>query len=331
MSQQVNAKAVGLFSISAIALFVFGILVFGSGDWFKNQDRLEMVFKGSVKGLGAGSSITYRGVRVGEVESINISLYGYDINVRVIGLIVQQESDHELFKFESDRGVLFKKLIKQGVRAQLVQESLVTGRLQIQFEFFEGLDGYAPVSKSGYTVIPTVPSEIEMIGKTISSLAEKFGNLPVKEISNNLAAVAKGLNSVVNSDEVKSTMTNLSQGLFHLNSLLAELDSDKEEMTDEFIEASRALKNMANALSSTANNSEPLLKGAETSLKKLNELLAQSSKTLATYERLVQPGSEISVTLIQTLQSFDRASEQVRQLAETLQRNPESILTGKQR
>jgi len=331
MSQQVNAKTIGLFSIGAIAFFVFGILVFGSGDWFKNQDRIEMVFKGSVKGLGVGSSITYRGVRIGEVESINISPYEEDLNVRVVGLIVQQQSDHKLFKLEVDRDAIFKKLINQGVRGQLVQESLVTGRLQIQFEFFDGLDGYAPTSQSGYIVIPTVPSEIEMFGKTLSSLVEKFGDLPVKEISDNLAAVAKGLNSVVNSDEVKSSMTNLSQSLFHLNSLLAELDLDKEEMTNEFIAASRALKGMANSVSSAANKSEPLLKGAENSLKKLDKLLAQSSKTLATYEKLVQPGSELSVTLIQTLQSFDRASEQVRQLAETLQRNPESILTGKQR
>jgi phospholipid/cholesterol/gamma-HCH transport system substrate-binding protein len=162
-------------------------------------------------------------------------------------------------------------------------------------------------------------------------LVEKLGDLPVKEISDNLAAVAKGLNSIVNSDEVKSSMTNLSQSLLHLNSLLAELDLDKEEMTNEFIAASRALKVMANSVSSAANKSEPLLKGAENSLKKLDKLLVQSSKTLVSYEKLVQPGSELSVTLIQTLQSFDRASEQVRQLAETLQRNPESILTGKQR
>lgn len=331
MSKQVNAKTIGLFSIGAIVLLVFGILVFGSGDWFKNQDRVEMVFRGSVKGLGEGSSITYRGVRIGEVESVHISIYEDDINVRVVGLIVQQQVDNSLFASETDRDAVFKNLIKQGVRAQLVQESIVTGRLQIQFEFFDGTDGYAPSSQSGYIVIPTVPSEIEMLGKTLSTVVEKFADLPVKEISDNLAAVAKGLNSLVNSDEVKSSMTNLSQSLFHLNSLLAELDLDKEEMTSEFIAASRALKGMANSLSSAANKSEPLLAGAEKSLKKLDKLLAQSSKTLAAYEALAQPGSELSVTLVQTLQSFERASEQVRQLAETLQRNPESILTGKQR
>jgi len=333
MSQQVSARTIGLFSIGAIVLFVIGILFFGSGDWFKNQNRIEMVFTGSVKGLGVGSSITYRGVRIGEVESVNISLYedGNDINVRVVGIIVQQQSGSSLFGFEINSDELIRKLINQGVRAQLVQESLVTGRLQIQLEFYGNLDGYAPQSQSGYIVVPTVPSEIEIFGKTLSEMVKKIGDLPIQDISENLAAVAKGLNNVVNSDEVKTSMTNLSQSLVHLNSLLMVLDRDKEEMTDEFITASRAVTGMANSLSAAANKSEPLLVGAANSLQKLDKLLEQSGRTLVTYEKLVQPGSELSVTLVQTLQSFERASEQVRQLAETLQRNPESILTGKQR
>lgn len=333
MSQQVNARAIGLFTIGAIVCLVVGILVFGSGDWFKGQDRIEMVFTGSVKGLGVGSSITYRGVRIGEVESINISFYEDEnnINIRAVGLIVQQQSDSSLFEKMANSDEIFRNLINQGVRAQLVQESLVTGRLQIQLEFFEDREGYAPPSQSGYIVVPTVPSEIEIFGETLTDLVEQFRDLPIKEISNNLASVAEGLNLLVNSQEVKTAMQNLAQSLVHLNSLLAKFDQDKELISDEFLAASRAVKGMADSLSEAANQSQPLLAGATGSLKKLDRLLDQSSRTLTTYERLVQPGSELSVTLIQTLQSFDKASEQVRQLAETLQRNPESILTGKQR
>lgn len=333
MSQKMSARAIGLFTIGAIVSAVIGILLFGSGDWFKQQDRIEMVFSGSVKGLGVGSSITYRGVRIGEVESINISLYEGEnnINIRVVGVVIQQHSDNSLFKFSTDRKEIFKALIKKGVRAQLVQENLVTGRLQIQLEFFADKDGYAPPSQSGFIVVPTVPSEIEIFGETLSKLVEQFDGLPIKDISNNLAAVAEGMNSLVNSTEVKSSMRDLSGSLSHLNSLLGKLDQEKGEITGELLLATRAVKEMADSVAIAADKSQPILTGAASSLKKLDQLLAQSSKTLSTYEKLVQPGSELSVTLVQTLQSFERASEQVRQLAETLQRNPESILTGKQR
>ncbi|WP_250655601.1 MlaD family protein [Alkalimarinus coralli] len=333
MSQQMNARAIGLFTIGAIVSAVIGILLFGSGDWFKKQNRVEMVFTGSVKGLGVGSSITYRGVRIGEVESINISLYEDEnnINIRTVGVIIQQQPGNSLFKFSTDHDEILRTLIAQGVRAQLVQENLVTGRLQIQFEFFEDRPGYAPPSKSGYIVVPTVPSEIEIFGETLSKLVEQFGDLPIEDISNNLAAVAEGMNNIVNSEDARLSMRNLSQSLQHLNSLLSELDEEKDEITGELIAATRAVKGMADSVASAADSSQPLLIGAASSLKKLDQLLAQSSRTLSTYEKIVQPGSELSVTLVQTLKSFDRASEQVRQLAETLQRNPESILTGKQR
>ena len=331
MSQQVSARAIGLFSIGAVVLLVIGVLIFGSGDWFKAQDRLEMVFTGSIKGLGVGSTVAYRGVRIGEVESIDISLYKDDINIRVVGLIVQGQSDTSLFGGETDSRKVFKRLVAEGMRAQLIQESLVTGRLQIQLEFYEEREGYAPASQSGYPVVPTVPSEIEMLGETVKAFVHKFKDLPINDIANNLASLTGGLNTIVNSDEVKVSMANLSQSLVHLNSLLADLDREKEVITGEVIGATRAVKGMADSFTEAANRTKPLIAGAENSLKMLDKMLVQSSSTLATYERLIQPGSELSVTLIETLQSFDRTSDQVRQLAETLQRNPESILMGKQR
>lgn len=333
MAQKMSARAVGLFTVGAIICTVIGILLFGSGDWFKQQTRIEMVFSGSVKGLGVGSSITYRGVRIGEVESINISFYEGEnnINIRVVGVIVQQQPDNSVFKSSTDQHVIYQSLIKQGVRAQLVQENLVTGRLQIQLEFFQDQPGYAQPSQSGFIVVPTVPSEIEILGETLTKLVEQFDGLPIKDISNNLAAVAEGMNQIVNSEEVKSSMTHFSTSLVHLNNLLAKLDKDKGVITDEVLAATRAVTGMANSVATAADKSQPLFDGATASLKRLDALLQQSGQTLATYEKLVQPGSELSLTLVQTLQSFERASEQVRQLAETLQRNPESILTGKQR
>ena len=271
MSQSVSARAIGLFTIGAIISAVVGILLFGSGDWFKQQDRLEMVFTGSVKGLGVGSSITYRGVRIGEVESINISLYEGEnnINIRVVGVVVQQQSDNSLFQLGSDRDAFFKGLIERGVRAQLVQENLVTGRLQVQLEFFKHKKGYAPPSQSGFIVVPTVPSDIEVFGETLSKLVEQFDGVPIRDISNNLAAVAEGMNNIVNSQEAKSSMRNLANSLVHLNNLLEQLDNDKGKITGELLAASRAVKTMANSVTSAADKSGPVLAGAAESLKKL--------------------------------------------------------------
>ena len=76
MSHKVNAKAIGAFTILAVVLLVAGVLTFGSGDLFRTEYDVEMVFTGSVKGLNKGSAITFRGVRIGEVKEVNLDFEG---------------------------------------------------------------------------------------------------------------------------------------------------------------------------------------------------------------------------------------------------------------
>ena len=65
--RKVNSKLVGAFVLGAIALFMAAVIVFGKGHFFRPTLPVVMYFTGSVKGLQAGSAITFRGVTVGQV------------------------------------------------------------------------------------------------------------------------------------------------------------------------------------------------------------------------------------------------------------------------
>ncbi|TQV86149.1 MCE family protein [Exilibacterium tricleocarpae] len=319
MSQQVSARNIGLFAIGAILVLTAGLLVFGSGDWFQPEQKVEMAFEGNVKGLAIGSYITFRGVRIGEVRTMNLELDESEtrIVVRVTGIIVPQGDDPDPIT-QGEHLALIQNLVAQGVAAQLVAENMVTGRLQVQLEFFEDLEKFSLPSKYNYPVIPTVPSDYEIVADVVQDLVDDF------------KAIAQGLNNILGSEESQATAQQLRAAITHLNSILSVLDNDKETLSTELMAATQSVRQMADSINEAAVTARPALKSASASLALLDTTLQGAMSTLKTYQQAIQPGSELSVALIQTLGAFERSADQVRQLAETLQRNPESLLMGKQ-
>ncbi len=315
-TQAASAQKIGLFTLGAIAIMVTGVFVFGSKNWFAIEQKIEMVFRGSVKGLSAGSLITFRGVPIGEVQQIEIVTTNdnTEINIRVIGKLVVREKG-EASSIRREMLKVLDDLVERGVAAQLVSESIVTGRLQVQLEFYRNLPRFSPPSQYGYPVIPTVPSDIEIIGKTVEKLISYIHSLDLKTVGEKMTNIVEGIDKLINSEQAQSTTRELAAAMKHLNNILQTIDEEKAGFANELLTTTQSLRQAANA--------------ATSSLTLLDQTLTQATQTLNTYERLVLPGSDISNTVIATMTALERAADQVRQLAETLQRNPEAILAGK--
>ncbi|PIE42844.1 MAG: hypothetical protein CSA50_08285 [Gammaproteobacteria bacterium] len=332
MSHKVNAKAIGAFTIMAVVLLVTGIFVFGSGDWFRAEYDVEMVFTGSVKGLTTGSPITFRGVRIGQVKEINLAIAedGKDIIIRVVGALIQ--GDDTRF---ANRRRLYEFLdgqIKKGLRAQLVAQSIVTGRLQIQLEYF-------PLQKEGYLLpdnndnlnIPTVPTDFEIVSETIKSVAEQIEEIPLARISEHLDAAIRDFSKVITSAKVDRSLTELNANLVQLNFLLTGINKEREPFFAQYYKTAAAFQTMANNVTRASQRGEQLMKQTRGALDDLNGVIVQAESTLRAFEQLVEPGSDVRVRMVKTLEAMERSAEQFRQLGETLERNPESVLTGKKR
>ncbi len=61
ISKAANKKLIGALVVGAVALLIVGLSIFGSGKIFKKTVPVVFYFKGSVKGLNAGSSVVIRG------------------------------------------------------------------------------------------------------------------------------------------------------------------------------------------------------------------------------------------------------------------------------
>jgi len=64
--------AVGAFVLGGIVLALGAIVLFGNFNLFHPAVRASVVFRDSIAGLAVGAPVTFRGVRVGAVDSIKI-------------------------------------------------------------------------------------------------------------------------------------------------------------------------------------------------------------------------------------------------------------------
>jgi paraquat-inducible protein B len=111
-------------------------------------DTYLLVFDGSVRGLTVGAPVDFRGVTIGEVVRIGVSIdpktFGFHMLVEVKifprRLTAQQFIGDRVAVAPSseERRKRMKELVDRGLRAQLRSGNLLTGQLYVALDFFPG-------------------------------------------------------------------------------------------------------------------------------------------------------------------------------------------------
>ena len=198
MSKQASPTLIGAFVVGAIALVVVGLLVFGSGRFF--ADRLTWVsyFPGSVKGLRVGAPVNFRGVRIGEVTRIEV-LYDEQDGSMLIPVVMEVVAGQVTV---IDRGdgprrerTDVEDLIARGLRAQLQTDSLVTGLLSVDLDFYpdvpvEQVRIDSPALRD-YPVVPAIPSRMEELEQSLGTVMQEIPGL-LRDLRGLLGEVTSG-------------------------------------------------------------------------------------------------------------------------------------------
>ncbi len=254
MNRQFGKVLVGAFVVGALLLIVTGILVFGSGSFFTKKNVFVLHFSGSVKGLNVGSPVVLRGVKIGVVRDIRISAdslnHSFSIPVFIEiskECIVMQENDEQTLPMEEN----LNALIKQGLRAQLEMQSLVTGQLLVALDFHPGKSPGFSGLQSEYLEIPTIQSDIE-------ELSQKLRQAPIEEMFNKLLSVINSIDSFLDSESINELLTALTHALNSINTLASHMDN---ELPDLSVNLARTV-NDANRLLNNADTEIISLSGA---------------------------------------------------------------------
>jgi paraquat-inducible protein B len=359
MSKQANKTAIGIFVVGAIVLAIAAVVVFGSGKFFTQKSNYVAFFSGSAKGLRIGAPVTFRGVRIGSVTDIRVKFIARDLSFR-IPVFFQIETDRFSVS-EADADLFEEKellpiLVERGLRAQLDMQSLVTGQLIINLDFHPdtAIDYQIesiPEYKGRYREMPTIPTSFEKIRKALDEL-------PLSDMVEQGRRALAGIEKLVNSPEVGSSIKYLEQTLKDTSDLVRKVDTRIEPLATAMEETLRGAQKLVNNVdlqieslatsvkrtSGTAqaalNDARKLIKNAdghidpvgdrlEASLDTAKAALQQAEKTLANVEEFTAENSQFRYQVYIALEEFSAAARAFRALTEYLEQNPDSLLRGK--
>ncbi len=228
MSKKANYTAIGAFVIGAAVVLAAGIAVFGSGLLFQRTVKYVLFFDGSIKGLSVGAPVIFRGVKVGSVKDISL-MYDQRTGEVLIPVIIEVESAR-VKGAPQERGYSdYRLLIDRGLRARLEIQSFLTGQLMLAFDFYPDKPARLRGIMKEYPELPALP-----ISPDIFKMVQE---IPLKEIAENLAHTVKGLDKLVNSEdlqesflELKVTLKEISQTSRSLGLLVEYLEQHPEAL-----------------------------------------------------------------------------------------------------
>jgi paraquat-inducible protein B len=315
MAKQANRKMIGGFVVIAVGILAASVVIFGSGDWFKESLEYVLCFQESVKGLNVGSPVLYQGFPVGEVKRVVIQADMKDIKDYILVYVqmypesvVVLTEDLELDQWK-DR---LSDLINLGLRAQLVPQSLVTGKLAIELNEHPDTPAIRKNIDPNYDEIPTIPS-------TLSKLETALGKLDLQEISTRLVSVLTSADLILKNPDINASISELKGALVDARGLVRKVDSKVDPLTDNLnstmIDARRLVNNVDEKVDPLSKSVTQALNSVDSAFKSIDELVGKRSPTRADLEN--------------ALKEIAGAARSVRVLADYLERHPEALIKGK--
>ena len=181
------------FVVGAVALLIVAVLVFGSGALFSQSHKYVLFFNGSVKGLSVGAPVIFRGVKIGNVVSINL-VYDEQTQDVLIPVVIEVELSRVMGIAEKPGYPDYVKFIKQGLRAKLEIQNFITGQLMIALDFYPDKPAKFYGIMKNYPELPALPISPDIF--------HVMDDIPVKEITVNLEQAVAGINRLVNSEGI---------------------------------------------------------------------------------------------------------------------------------
>ena len=154
---------------------------------------LRMIFDQSVRGLAEGAAIDLLGIEIGRVRSIALQYDGqrkrFPAEVMADVYPLRLGSIREALLRESpggDDAEVMRRLISNGLKAQLRTGNLLTGQLYVALDFIPGTGRQAPAGVAGSVAIPTAPGTLSEIQPQIADIVSKVSKIPFDQIGKDL-------------------------------------------------------------------------------------------------------------------------------------------------
>ena len=332
MKNNANSLAIGMFVLGAALIAVAGVIIFGAAKFFEDDKLFASRFSETVNGLDVGAPVKFRGVKIGKVERIAITSQKAAWNKKT------DREDMVLVIYSIDLNLLKRRMrdtdnvsgekwirmrVKDGLRAKLNYQSIVTGMLYVELDYLEKQNPELELREShGILGIPSEPSGLSEMMKSMQDSIASISRIDFVSLFNNANALIVNLNKKVTEIDAKNLTDTAVLTMRSADAFLRNADSL----------ASSAKVTLGN-VDATLDNVDAALASAD---KNLTFLSRDLSKTLAVIDRFVSniasmtdENSQLRFELVSLLNTLRNSVKTFGNLADYIQRNPNAILTGK--
>ncbi len=334
---------IGVFVVLSLVLFMTAVVIFGGNKFFAQEKLIIAYFDGSLSGLSVGAPVTYRGVTIGQVKAIKIQIEGngnrsQEISIPIIialspeaTMIVEEKKERN----NNDIYDFMDAMCKQGLRAKLKLQSLVTGKRYVDLAFYENSPAVYRDKNKEYFEIPTLPSDMQQFSKMMEDV--DVGKLYKKFMHtlNSLDTLVTTLAESIDREKIKQLLDNLAASTVNLQSILAKLDSGVPPIltqADNTLAHITVLTRHADELVQSLDNE--VVPGLHTELKRsfeqLNLTLQQANQLLSQAEKTISPYSPLYYRFTESMKQLEETARSIEKLSDFIHRNPETLIFGLQ-
>ena len=321
MDERKHSVLIGAFVVGAFVVAVAAVLFFAGAGFGGPRDKVVMVFEGSVKGLNIGAPVALRGVTIGQVTDIRLVLASEQPDITMI-VEAELAADNVVIGGQAmGRRELLTYLVDSGLRAQLNMQSVLTGLLYVQMDFHPDSAAVLAEIDSPHAQIPTIPTELEILRRTLQSI-------DYAGIAEAVQSIAVGLRALVEDEDFSALPGELRAALAALERAGTGIGESLEGLEPRLAQALAAVGDAADSVSDTL----PGLGGElSQSLARLDEALGATRNAMDGLDGQLAPGSPTVYQLNATLSELARASRALQDFLQVLEDQPDALLRGRRR
>ncbi|MCB1761131.1 MAG: MCE family protein [Gammaproteobacteria bacterium] len=347
MARRANPALVGGFVMVALALALATTLYFGTGTYGDNWYRFHIYFKGSAAGLQVGAPVVLKGVRIGQVSSVQVGFYPEDEDF-IVPVEIEIDGNKILWSDtliagESQQDPL-QKLINLGLRARLDMQSLVTGQLRVDLGFYPDTEVVLRGRERNGLEIPAIPS-------TLDELIDAVQSFPIERLAASSLRVIEGLDRLINSPRLTEILDGASATVTDARAAIGALRARTDPAADklllvldqlqQLVERGQVAVDSANLLfDSVGGDARTLLRNLNSGLQPALASMRQAAgsaqsafkaadSAFRSTNELIGSESPLRHELLTLMRNLTDAARSLRIMSDYLERHPDALLRGK--
>lgn len=226
-------------------------------------------FSQSVRGLAEGAPVDFRGIVLGRVHTIGLTVdpksgdFRPTVTVELFPDRLVEAGLPQAPASPEERRLRVAALVERGLRGQLRSGNLLTGQLYVALDFFPEAPRVQFNAAAEKPELPTVPGDFEELQKQVHAILAKLDKLPLDTLGRDLHLVLTTMDGTLRNLDAATQQT--SATLRQLQASAAKdspLQQDTRQAMRAMTEATRSLKHLTDTLE---RQPESLLRGRKDS------------------------------------------------------------------